>query len=176
VTRARSSAYWSANRYADADQPPAATAPMGDLPAAAAARFGALRGGLVALPAVAESVRFMGASWRWAWEYGVGNRKLCWVHVIGSTLSVTFTLSDAEEDRVHKLGRLPADLRRAIDEGQRTGPVRWCWLELDERRAVDSFLRFIAHKAGWLTERPAPHRGPQARGRRRSPDSLDEAD
>ena len=118
----------------------------------------------------------MGASWRWAWEYGVGNRKLCWVHVIGSAVSVTFTLSDAEEDRVRELGRLPADVRRAIDEGQRTGPVRWCWIELDERRTVDSFLRFIAHKADWLTERPAPHRAPQMRGRRRSPDSLDEAD
>ena len=43
---------------------------------------------------VVETVRFMGATWRWAWEYGIGNRKLCWLHFIGNWVSATFTLSD----------------------------------------------------------------------------------
>ena len=168
MTRSRSSAYWAANRYADEALEPAPTAPLKDLPPVAAARFKALRSGLVALEGVAEAVRYMGASWRWAWEYGVGNRKLCWIHVVGDALSATFTMSEAEEERLRRAGRVPAEVQRAVDEGQRTGPLKWCWLPLDERRTVDSFLRFAARKAEWLGERPAPHRAPQLRARRRA--------
>ena len=168
MTQQRSSAYWSANRYADEAVEPAAAAPCKDLPAAAAARFKALRDGLTALPGVAEAVRYMGTSWRWAWEYGVGNRKLCWIHVVGDGLSATFTMSDAEEDRLRKAGRVPAEIARAIEAGQRTGPLRWCWLALDDKRGVETFLRLAGRKAEWLGERPAPHRVPQLRSRRRA--------
>ncbi len=167
MTRARSSAYWAANRYSDEATPPAPTAPLKELPAAPAARFKALRAGLTRLDGVAEAVRYMGTSWRWAWEYGVGNRKLCWVHVVGDSISATFTMSDAEEDRLNRTGRVPAEIRRAIAEGQRTGPLRWCWMPLDDRRSVDTYLRLAGRKAEWLAERPAPQRAPQLRARRR---------
>ena len=176
MSRSRSTAYWAANRYADEAVEPPPTAPLADLPAAAAARFKALRAGLTSLDGVAETVRFMGTSWRWAWEYGVGNRKLCWVHVIGNALSVTFTMSDAEEERLGRAGRVPADIGRAIAEGQRTGPLRWCWLPLDEKRAVDTFLRLAARKAEWLGERPTPHRSPQLRARRRAAADPDDSE
>ena len=176
MTRARSSAYWAANRYNDEATPPAPGAPLKELPAAAAARFKLVRSGLSALDGVAEVVRYMGTSWRWAWEYGVGNRKLCWVHVVRDAVSVTFTMSDAEEDRLRRAGRVPADVVRAIGEGQRTGPLKWCWLPLDDRRAVDSFLRLAGRKAEWLGERPAPHRAPQLRARRRASGDAEEAD
>jgi hypothetical protein len=168
MTHQRSRAYWSANRYADEAVEPSPLAPCKDLPAAAAARFKALRDGLTALPGVAEVVRYMGASWRWAWEYGVGNRKLCWVHVVGDGLSATFTVTDVEEDRLRKAGRVPADILRAIQDGQRTGPLKWCWLPLDDKRGIDSFLRLAGRKAEWLSERPSPHRAPQVRARRRA--------
>ena len=176
MSRGRSAAYWSGNRYANAEEEPAATTPLKQLPTPAAERFRALRVGLLALDEVAENVRFMGESWRWAWEYGVGNRKLCWVHFIGDQISVTFTLSDGEEDRLRRGVRLAAVIVRAIDEGQRTGPVKWCWLELDERRTVDAFLRLAARKAGWLGERPRPQRSPRARPRRKADDDSVEAD
>jgi hypothetical protein len=176
MTQARSTAYWAANRYRDEATEPAATAPLKDLPASAAARFQALRTGLAALDGVAEAVRYMGASWRWAWEYGVGNRKLCWLHVVGNALSVTFTMSDVEEERLARAGRMPAELRRALEEGQRTGPLKWCWLALDDRRAVETFLRFAARKAEWLAERPAPQRAPQLRARRRVVGGGDDSD
>jgi hypothetical protein len=176
MTRGRSNAYWAANRYADAAVEPAPDAPLHDLPAAAAARFAALRNGLLALEGAAESVRFMGTSWRWAWEYGVGNRKLCWVHIMGDALSATFTLSDSEEDRFHRAARPAAAIVRAVEEGQRTGPVKWCWLELDDRRAVEAFLRLAARKAEWLAERPAPHRPPKPRPRRDPDDDNIEAE
>jgi hypothetical protein len=155
----RSKAYWAGNRYLDEAVEPAATAPLADLPRAAAERFRALRDGLRRLDGVVESVRFMGASWRWAWEFGVGNRKLCWLHVIGDSVSATFTVSATEEDRMRQTPRLAADLVRALDEAQRTGPVKWCWLELADRRAVDAFLRFAARKSAWLAERPPTQRG-----------------
>ncbi len=161
----RSTAYWSGNRYPDPAVPPAPTAPLGDLPAAPAARFRALRRGLLALDGVTENVRFMGATWRWAWEYGIGNRKLCWLHVVGDALSTTFTLSESEADRLARLPRVAADVARAVAEGQQTGPVKWCWLELSDRRVVDAFLRLARHKAAWLAERPAAHRAPRLRGR-----------
>ena len=176
MTQHRSSAYWSANRYADEAVEPDAGAPAQDLPAPAAARFKALREGLRSLPGVAEAVRYMGTSWRWAWEYGVGNRKLCWVHVVGDGLSATFTLSDAEEDRLRKAGRVPADVVHAIEAGQRTGPLRWCWLPLDDKRAVETFLRLASRKAEWLGERPAPHRVPQQRPRRRAGGEASDSD
>jgi hypothetical protein len=167
MTQARSAAYWAANPYADEAVEPGATAPLTDLPATAAARFALVRDGLLGLAGVSETVRYMGTLWRWAWEYGVGNRKLCWLHVVGSNLSATFTMSDAEEDRLQRAGRIPADLRRALDQGQRTGPLKWCWLTLDDRRSVDTFLRLAGRKAEWLAERSAPQRAPQLRPRRR---------
>jgi hypothetical protein len=168
MTRARSAAYWAANPYADESVEPAPTAPLTDLPAAPAARFALVRDGLLGLAGVGEAVRYMGTLWRWAWEYGVGNRKLCWIHVVGTGLSATFTLSDAEEDRLQRAGRVPADIRRAIAEGQRTGPLKWCWLTLEDRRSIDTFLRLAARKAEWLAERSAPQRAPQLRSRRRA--------
>ncbi|HYC31276.1 MAG TPA: DUF3788 family protein [Gemmatimonadales bacterium] len=160
----RSSAWWSRNRYGDPEAEPAAGAPLTELPAGPAGRFRAAREGLLALDGVAETVRYMGTTWRWAWEYGIGNRKLCWLHLVADTVSTTFTLSDEEVARVSRLPRLAADVARAVEEGQRTGPVRWCWLELAERRQVDGFLRLARHKAGWLAQRPAPHRAPRLRG------------
>jgi hypothetical protein len=176
MTRSRSRAYWAANRYDDEALEPAATAPLNDLPAAAAARFKTLRESLLALQGVTEVVRYMGTSWHWAWEYGVGNRKLCWVHVVGDALSATFTVSDAEEERLLHGGRMPADVLRAVDEGQRTGPLKWCWMALDERRAVEGFLRLASRKAEWLAERPAPHRAPQLRPRRRASGETEDSE
>ena len=164
----RSPAYWAGNHYPDPEVEPAATAPYDDLPAAVAGRFRTVRTGLLDLDGVAESVRFMGTSWRWAWEYGLGTRKLCWLHVVSGTVSTTFTLSDAAVDRVSKLPRLATEVARAITEAQRTGPVRWCWLELADRKRIDAFLRLARHKAEWLSERPAPHRGPKPRAQRPS--------
>ena len=170
----RSNAFWAGNRYLDESVEPAADAPLTDLPAAVAARFRAVREGLVALPEVEETVRYMGATWRWAWEYGIGNRKVCWIHVIGNAISATFTVSAAEEDRLRKTSRLAAELVRALDEAQRTGPVKWCWLELADKRAVEVFLRFAARKADWLSERPTRHRAPRLGNRRASPERGDE--
>ena len=164
MSMARSSAYWSANRYPDPDVQPDPAAPLQDLPAQAAARFKAVRTGLLAIRGVVETVRYMGVSWRWSWEYGIGRRKLCWVHVVGNGISTTFTLSDMEESRVRSIPRLSADVARAVAESQRTGPVRWCWLELGDRRVVEGFLTFARRKGEWLNERPAPHRAGRSRG------------
>ena len=57
---------------------------------------------------------------------------------------------------------------RALDEAQRTGPVKWCWLELADKRGVEVFLRFAARKAEWLTEHPARHRAPRLGPKRNS--------
>lgn len=159
----RSNAYWSANRYPDPEAEPPPTAPLKDLPAQAAARFKAVRAGLLGIRGVAETVRYMGPNWRWSWEYGIGSRKLCWLHVVGSGVSATFTLSDVEESRARAIPRLAADVAKALAEGQRTGPVRWCWLELADRRAVEGFLTFARRKGEWLNERPAPHRAGRSR-------------
>jgi hypothetical protein len=164
VSIGRSSAYWSGNRYPDPEVQPDPAAPLQDLPAKAGARFQAVRSGLLQIRGVVETVRYMGVSWRWSWEYGIGSRKLCWLHVVGNGISTTFTLSDVEESRVRAIPRVPAEIARAIAEAQRTGPVRWCWLELGDRRVVDGFLSFARRKGEWLGERPALHRGPRARG------------
>ncbi|HEY8256754.1 MAG TPA: DUF3788 family protein [Gemmatimonadales bacterium] len=166
MSRGRSNAYWSGNPYSDPETEPAPGAPLKDLPPVVAERFRVLRSGLVSFEGVGETVRYMGESWRWAWEYGVGNRKLCWVHVVGTQISVTFTLSDGEDDRLSHGAKMASAIVRAIAEGQRTGPVKWCWLELDDRRTVDAFLRLAGRKAEWLGERPRPQRSPRARPRR----------
>ena len=106
----------------------------------------------------------MGASWQWAWEYSAGNRKLCWVHVMRGGVDVTFTLSENEEGRLAKGPKIAGALAKAILEGQRTGPVKWCWLELDDKRTVDAFLTLARRKAMWLSERPALRRAPRSSG------------
>ncbi len=158
----RSNAYWTSNLYVNEAEEPVPTAPLTDLPATTAGRFRALRAGLLGIEGASEQVRFMGPTWQWAWEYGIGNRKLCWLHCMRGGLDVTFTLSESEEIRLGKGAKMAGALARAILEGQRTGPVKWCWLELDDRRAVDAFLTLVRRKAEWIAERPTLRRAPRA--------------
>ena len=169
----RSSAYWAGNLYSNPAEEPLPEAPLEALPAAPGSRFRALRAGLLGIPGVVEQVRFMGATWQWAWEYSVGNRKLCWLHVMKGGVDVTFTLSENEEGRLGKGPKIAGALAKAILEGQRTGPVKWCWLELDDKRAVEAFLTLARRKAMWLAERPALRRAPRSSG---SPSDEMEAD
>lgn len=158
----RSNAYWTSNLYVNEAEEPVPTAPLNDLPATTAGRFRALREGLLGIEGASEQVRFMGPTWQWAWEYGIGNRKLCWLHFMRGGVDVTFTLSENEENRLAKGSKVAGALARAILEGQRTGPVKWCWLELDDRRAVDAFLTLARRKAEWIAERPTLRRAPRA--------------
>jgi hypothetical protein len=154
----RSAAYWAGNPYRTAEPEPAADAPYERLPAAEAARFRALREGLLGIRGVVEQVRFMAKPWGWAWEYGVGARKLCWLHPIPGGLGATFTLSDDDENRVLATPRLAQPILRAVREGQRTGPVKWCSLSFPDRRHVDAFLGFARRKTEWLLDDPATKR------------------
>ncbi len=157
MSQGRSNAYWAGNRYGDAAEEPMPTAPLKDLPPPVAERFRALRTGLLALDDVAENVRFMGTSWRWAWEYGVGNRKLCWVHFIGDQLSATFTLSEGEEDRLRRAAPAwPGRSQRPIAEGQKTGPVKWCWLDLEDQRVGRGFRATGRAQGGVARGAPPP--------------------
>jgi hypothetical protein len=167
----RSSAYWSSNLYSDPAAEPAPTAPLQDLRPKAAARFEALRKGLLEIGDVSEHVRYMGPTWHWAWEYGIGNRKLCWLHLMRSGVDVTFTLSENEENRLSHGPKIAGALARAILEGQRTGPVKWCWLDLVDRRAADAFLSLARRKAEWLAERPALRRPSRSSGG--APDEIE---
>jgi hypothetical protein len=162
----RSSAYWASNLYPAELQEPEPTAPFQDLTPALASRFKLVREGLLQIPGVAEQVRYMGVTWRWAWEYGMGNRKLCWLHLMKGSIDATFTMSEGDESRLAKGGKIAGAIARSLLEGQRTGPVKWCWLELSDRRSIDAFLSLARRKAEWLSERPAPRRAPRLhRGR-----------
>ncbi len=160
----RSSAYWAQNLYLDANEEPKPRAPYRDLASVPAGRFRVLREGLLAIDGAAEHVRFMGARWGWAWEYSIGSRKLCWLHLLQSGVSATFTLSQFEERSV-AASKLAHTIRDAIREGQRTGPVRWCSIEFTERKMAEAFLGFARRKAGWLATEaasPSPTRRSQA--------------
>jgi hypothetical protein len=154
---ARSSAYWAANPYRNADLTPEPSAPYADLPAQQAERFRRVRTALRELPGVTEQVKFMGNPWGWAWEYAVGPRKVCWVHPIPPLSSATFTLTDDEEGRVLAIPRLAEPIRQALRDAQRTGPLKWCWISLPDRRHVDAFLGLARRKAEWVGSR-APAR------------------
>jgi hypothetical protein len=147
---ARSSAYWAANPYRNADHAPEGSAPCADLPAQQAERFQRVRAALRELPGVAEQVRFMGHPWGWAWEYAVGSRKVCWVHPIPPVASATFTLTDDEESKVLAIPRLAEPIRHALRDAQRTGPLKWCWIALPDRRHVNAFLGLARRKAEWV--------------------------
>ncbi|HET7598778.1 MAG TPA: hypothetical protein VFK09_00710 [Gemmatimonadales bacterium] len=151
----RSAAYWAANPYRMPQVEPPPTAPYRDLPGTAGERFRRARSGVLAIRGVAEQVRFMGLPWAWTWEYAIGPRKLCWLHPVTSGVSATFTLSDDEEARVLALPRLAEALRQAVRDGQRTGPVKWCWVGFADRRQVDAFLGLLRRKAEWLLADPA---------------------
>jgi hypothetical protein len=160
----RSSAYWSANLYPNEAEEPDPSGPLRDLAAPLAERFRLLRTGLLEIGGITEQVRFMGPMWRWAWEYAMGNRKLCWLHLMRETVDVTFTLSENDESRLAKGSKLAKPIAKAIEEGQRTGPVKWCWVGLEDRRTADAFLSLARRKAEWLAERPAPRRAPRLHG------------
>jgi uncharacterized protein DUF3788 len=169
----RSSAYWTSNLYLSESEEPGPTAPLNDLPAPVAARFQVLRDALLRIEGVTEQVRYMGTTWRWAWEYGIGNRKLCWLHLMKNGIDVTFTLSESDESRLTKGAKLAAVISRALQEGQRTGPVKWCWLELSDRRSIDAFVNLARRKAEWLAERPSPRRAPRLHGGSSAADPIE---
>ncbi len=146
----RSTAYWRSNLYMDAAVEPAPSGPYRALPQIQANRFRLLRKGLLAQSGVTERVRFMGDKWRWAWEYGLGSRKLCWLHAMNSGIGATFTLTDHESREVRSLSRIPAAISKAILDGQQTGPVRWCSLDIGDQRVAEAFLTFTKKKTAWL--------------------------
>lgn len=151
---ARSTAYWSANLYSDPDRAPQPAAPLRDLPPDSAARFGSIREGIRGLEGVQERVKFIPPSWNWAWEYAVMGRKLCWLHVMDTGIGGTFTLSEDDERQIPMVPKLSSVIERAILNGQRTGPIRWCWIEFTDRRSVDAFLAFMKRKAAWVAATP----------------------
>jgi hypothetical protein len=155
----RSTAYWEDNPYRRAEPEPEPSAPYRDLPPGVSDRFRRARSGLRELRGVAEQVRFMGTPWGWAWEYAVGSRKLCWLHPVTSGASATFTLTADEERKAGSVTRLAAPIREAIRNGQRTGPVKWCWVAFPDQRHVAAFLGFVRRKAEWLADEPAARRG-----------------
>jgi hypothetical protein len=152
----RSAAYWATNLYPDPRHEPKPAAPYKDLPAPCAARFRRLREGLLKLPGVTEHVKYMGPSWHWAWEFAMGHRKLCWLHVMQGGAAITFTLSDQDEPKALAIPRLPAAIAGAIRGAQRTGPVRWCGLEVADQKAADAFLSFVRRKLEWLAAEVPP--------------------
>jgi hypothetical protein len=152
----RSAAYWAANLYPESRDEPKPSSPYRDLPAPIAARFRTVREGLLKLQGISENVKFMGPSWRWAWEFAAGSRKLCWLHVMKNGVGGTFTLSDGEERKALVIARLPALMADAIRSGHRTGPLRWCSIEITDQKAAEVFVGFARRKLAWLSaETPA---------------------
>ncbi|TFG53469.1 MAG: DUF3788 family protein [Gemmatimonadales bacterium] len=151
----KSSSFWRGNLYQDPSTPPYRHAPYKQLPTNSAKRFRLLREGLRGEKGIGENVRYLGPKWHWAWEYVLGSRKLCWLHVMKSGVSATFTLTDYEGRKAGELARLNEEVEQAIREGQRTGPVKWCTIDISDKRVADAFLGFIRKKMGWVrTETP----------------------
>jgi hypothetical protein len=121
-------------------------------------RFRHARTGVLAIRGVGEQVRFMGSPWGWTWEFAIGSRKLCWLHPITSGASATFTLTDDEEAKAVGFPRLAEVVKQAIREGQRTGPVKWCWVSLNDRRQIEGFLSLVRRKADWINAASATRR------------------
>ena len=154
---ARSTAYWAANFYSDPDNPPRPGAPLRDLPPIAADRFRMLRETLLDIDGVSEKVRFILPNWKWTWEYAMPARRLCWLHILETGVSATFTMSDEDErhlERVKPAGIIVSSVR----DSQRTGPLRWCSVEFTDRKAIDGFLGFMRKKAAWLAAAPQESR------------------
>ena len=80
----------------------------------------------------------------------MASRKLCWLHPIATGASATFTLTADEESRTLASARLAEIIRAAIRDGQRTGPVKWCWVALNDRRSIEVFLGLVRRKAEWI--------------------------
>ena len=146
----KSTSFWRSNLYRDQSAPPLPYAPYKQLPTNSAKRFRLIREGLKGEKGIAEHVRYLGPKWHWAWEYVLGSRKLCWMHVMASGVSATFTLTDYEERKAEDLPRLAAPLEQAIREGQRTGPVRWCTIDISDKRVADALLEFLRKKMEWV--------------------------
>ncbi len=144
----RSSAFWRGNLYPDPERRPRPDAPAHDLPPLAAALFAEVRAGLVTVPDLRERVRHLGTNWQWAWEYRAGARPLCWLHVMETGLSGTFTVPQNEAADLEATIAQGPDLARAVRTGQQTGPVRWCWMELDTRMKGEQLLAFVRARAG----------------------------
>lgn len=138
----RSRAYWRGNLYPDPKRCPDPDAPAHDLPPIAARQFEALRDGLLSLPGIRERVKYQGEPWRWVWEYSSGSRRVCWLHVMETGLAGTFPIAAADEGELLASVDPGGPVAKAIRTGQRTGPVKWCWLGLEDGRAMDAFVRF----------------------------------
>ena len=152
----RSAAYWATNLYPDARLEPKPAAPYRDLPVLESGRFRQLRDGLNKVPNIVEHVRFLGPTWKWTWEYGMGQRRLCWLHAMSGSVSATFTLTYDEEAKALRLKQLSAAVKSANLYGPPTGPVRGGWIEFTDRKMADGFLGFMRRKGEWMLAEAVP--------------------
>ena len=87
----------------------------------------------------------------------------------GDALSATFTMSDAEEDRLGRAGRVPADIAGPSPKGSAPGRSSGAGCRSTTGARWTRSSGWPARKAEWLAERPRPHRAPQLRARRQAP-------
>jgi hypothetical protein len=114
-----------------------------------------IRDGITDIEDVVERVKFVRPLWNWVWEYSLPGRRLCWLHIMDTGIGGTFTLSEEDERNLTSSSRLAAAIAQSLRDGQRTGPVRWCWLDLGDRKSIDAFLGFMRRKAAWVANAPA---------------------
>ncbi len=161
----RSNAYWGGNRYRDAAERAASRPRRSRTCPAAAGRPLPRRSATGLVSPSTRSARRCASwvpSWRWAWEYGVGNRKLCWVHVHRRRRSRSPSrVSDGEEDRLRRRRRgsppsspAPSTKGSAPDRSSGAG---------SSSTTAGRWTRSCASPLG------RPSGSPSVRGRQRSP-------
>ena len=65
-------------------------------------------------------------------------------------VGATFTLSRDEESRLLATSKLSAVIARAVESGHMTGPVRWCPVEISDRKTAEAVLGCVRRKATWV--------------------------
>ena len=158
----RSSAYWTSNLYANPEEEPERAAPLRDLPGGGRLAISRAPGWAAADPRRGRTGPVHGSDL--AVGLGIRNREIasCAGCTSCAPVSTPPSLSPRTKKAASAKGaKVAGALGRAIVEGQRTGPVKWCWLELVDRRSVDAFLSLARRKAEWLAERTPPRRAPR---------------
>jgi hypothetical protein len=141
--------YWTTNLYREKEHAPRPDAPYYDLRPDDARRFRVLREALLALDGLQEKVLYLGAAWKWVWEYSADGQPLVYLHPMRGSVSATLTIGPEEESQLTGNGHVSSYVLAAIRRGVVAGPMRWCWLDLPADGEIDEVITALHYRRGF---------------------------
>jgi hypothetical protein len=128
------------NPYVKESARPGPDSPRGKLPVPHRQVWAALQDGLRNLPRVRETVIWCGESWKWAWQYSIGDNQLAFLLPSDRGVSAVLVVEDRYIDELLTHDDMTSSIKGLIDVSEPKAACRRCWTPVLDVETARDFL------------------------------------